>query len=88
MQLSPLNLAALLLALPAVAAQSCELKVQWVTNWYEQGYRRYQVTLITTPRNDNHLGLYCGHFRARTPEISVNTQCFWDNDGRYKVDAS
>lgn len=48
--------AAILLALP-LAAQACELKVQWVTNWSEAALRRYQATLITNPRKDDHLGL-------------------------------
>lgn len=55
--------AAILLALP-LAAQACQLKVQWVTNWSEAALRRYQATLITNIRNDDHLGLYCNGLRG------------------------
>jgi hypothetical protein len=42
--------------------------------------------LITAPRNDRHLELYCDD--ARSARYLTNVQCFWGDDGKYYIDAS
>ncbi|KAG5810026.1 hypothetical protein H9Q74_005197 [Fusarium xylarioides] len=65
---------------------NCKLTLQWNSNWYEHALRRYRVQLITTPRNDDHLGLYCDHFKVNAVQLE-NVQCFW-TDGIYVLDVS
>ncbi|PVH91762.1 hypothetical protein DM02DRAFT_663633 [Periconia macrospinosa] len=81
MQFNLLN-AAVLLALP-LAAQACDIRVQWTKNWQEQGLRRYQVKLTTNPvPNEGHAALYCDKLGGN------NRACYWDSDGHYKADVS
>ncbi|EWY81695.1 hypothetical protein FOYG_15917 [Fusarium oxysporum NRRL 32931] len=93
-------LAQAILALPALATAipepvdttevdkraNCKLTLQWKSNWYENALRRYQVQLITSPRNDDHLGLYCNQFKVNAVQLE-NVQCFW-TDGMYVLDVS
>ncbi|KAI1033880.1 hypothetical protein LB503_011066 [Fusarium chuoi] len=65
---------------------NCKLTLQWKSNWYENALRRYRVQLITSPRNDDHLGLYCNQFKANAVKLE-NVQCFWI-DGIYVLDVS
>lgn len=84
MKFSSPDLLAVLLALPVVAVQACDLRLERITNWSEVAFRIYRVTLITTPRNDDHLGIFCGQL---SQVGARNVQCFWEN-GRYLADAS
>ncbi|KAK7572494.1 hypothetical protein V3481_017687 [Fusarium oxysporum f. sp. vasinfectum] len=65
---------------------NCKLTLQWKSNWYENALRRYRVQLITSPRNDDHLGLYCNQFKVNAVQLE-NVQCFW-TDGMYVLDVS
>ncbi|SPJ70370.1 uncharacterized protein FTOL_00098 [Fusarium torulosum] len=69
-----------------VKRENCKLTLQWVSNWYENGMRRYGVQLITSPRNDDHLGLYCNQFKINAVELE-NVQCFW-TDNMFVMDVS
>ncbi|KAF5723983.1 hypothetical protein FMUND_1304 [Fusarium mundagurra] len=92
-------LAQAVLAIPALATAipepvgvtedkraNCKLTLQWKSNWYENALRRYRVQLITSPRNDDHLGLYCDQFKVNAVKLE-NVQCFW-TDGIYVLDVS
>ncbi|KAF5660657.1 hypothetical protein FHETE_8820 [Fusarium heterosporum] len=64
----------------------CSLTVRYTSDWVEAGLDRYRMWLITAPRNDRHLQLYCdGAYQAR---YLTNLQCFWGDDGKYYIDAS
>lgn len=77
------GLMAILSALPTVDA--CDLRLQWLDNWHEQGLRRYRVQIITTPRNDEHLDNYSsGLWSCR---FATNPQTFWLDD-RFVADIS
>ncbi|RFN47288.1 hypothetical protein FIE12Z_8470 [Fusarium flagelliforme] len=65
---------------------NCKLTLQWKSNWYENAMRRYRVQLITSPRNDDHLKVYCDILAKNTVQLE-NQQCFW-TDGMYVVDIS
>ncbi|KAF5563532.1 hypothetical protein FNAPI_2604 [Fusarium napiforme] len=69
-----------------VKRDNCKLTLQWISNWSEAALRRYRVQLITTPRNDAHLGKYCDLFKAGSSGYQ-NVQCFWTN-GMYVIDDS
>ncbi|KIL87911.1 hypothetical protein FAVG1_08792 [Fusarium avenaceum] len=60
--------------------------VRYAGDWVEAGLDRYRMWLITAPRNDRHLQLYCeaGH----SAMYLTNVQCFWGDDGKYYIDAS
>ncbi|KAK2686671.1 hypothetical protein QWA68_014420 [Fusarium oxysporum] len=64
----------------------CSLTVHYTKVWVESGLDRYRMWLITAPRNDKHLQLYCeaGHHAL----YLINVQCFWGDDGKYYIDAS
>jgi hypothetical protein len=62
------------------------LELKWISNWYENALRRYRVQLITSPRNDDHLGLYCDEFKINAVQLE-NVQCFW-TDNMFVVDVS
>lgn len=64
----------------------CSLTVRYAGDWVEAGLDRYRMWLITAPRNDRHLQLYCeaGH----SAMYLTNVQCFWGDDGKYYIDAS
>ncbi|OBS26145.1 hypothetical protein FPOA_00088 [Fusarium poae] len=93
-------LAQALIAIPALASAipepvevaqvdkraNCKFTIQWKSNWYENALRRYRVQLITEPRNDDHLDLYCGILAKYTVQLE-NQQCYW-RDGMYVVDIS
>ncbi|KAH7303253.1 hypothetical protein B0I35DRAFT_415328 [Stachybotrys elegans] len=67
--------------------RDCGLELQWTENFIEQGLARYRVWLITHPRNDDLLRIYCEEFRA-IALLANNPQCYWANDGKYVLDAS
>ncbi|KAH7303157.1 hypothetical protein B0I35DRAFT_485378 [Stachybotrys elegans] len=69
-----------------VEKRACELKVQWTDNWFEV-LTRYQVKLITTPRIDNLLAIYCDAFANTRTDDWDNLQCYW-NGGHFYLDAS
>jgi hypothetical protein len=77
----------ILLLLP-ITAQACDMAVIWTKNWSEAGLRRYQVKLVTNPRNDDHLGIYGqGVWEGSVP--ASNTQWYWDQgSGDFVVDTS
>ncbi|KAH7257943.1 hypothetical protein BKA59DRAFT_508839 [Fusarium tricinctum] len=92
-------LAQAILAIPALATAipepvdttevkraNCKLELKWISNWYENALRRYRVQLITSPRNDDHLGLYCDEFKINAVQLE-NVQCFW-TDNMFVVDVS
>ncbi|KAM0351671.1 hypothetical protein ACHAPU_002681 [Fusarium lateritium] len=70
-------------ALAAPAADSseakradCSLEIRYISNWVEAGLDRYRMQLITNPRNDRHLDVYCNRFTS-TIGLTHNKQCFW-----------
>ncbi|KPA36034.1 hypothetical protein FLAG1_11222 [Fusarium langsethiae] len=89
-----------ILAIPAIATaitaevdtaevvkrEDCKLTLNWISNWYENAMRRYRVQLVTGPRNDDNLDLYCRQMRALVVELE-NLQCFW-TDNMFVVDIS
>ncbi|KIL86387.1 hypothetical protein FAVG1_10216 [Fusarium avenaceum] len=87
-----LAIPALATAIPApvdtteVKRENCKLTLQWISNWYVNAMRRYRVQLITGPRNDDHLGLYCSQFKINAVEIE-NVQCFW-TDNMFVIDVT
>ncbi|KAG8361063.1 hypothetical protein FVEN_g708 [Fusarium venenatum] len=66
--------------------ENCKLTLQWKSNWREGSLRRYRVQLITAPREDSHLSLYCSHVKRGQAQLS-NIQCYW-RDGMYVIDFS
>ncbi|RGP64443.1 hypothetical protein FLONG3_9501 [Fusarium longipes] len=66
--------------------EACKLTLQWKSNWRESGLRRYRVQLITSPRDDTHLTLFCNHLRRGQAQHN-NQQCYW-RDGMFVVDLS
>lgn len=42
--------------------------------------------LVTSPRNDQHLQLFCEAGHAAL--YFTNQQCFWGDDGKYYIDVS
>ncbi|KAM0351670.1 hypothetical protein ACHAPU_002680 [Fusarium lateritium] len=69
-----------------VERANCKFTIQWKDNWLENALRRYRVQLITSPRNDEHLDIYCKALRTKVVELE-NLQCFWA-DGMFVVDIS
>ncbi|RYP75699.1 hypothetical protein DL771_002186 [Monosporascus sp. 5C6A] len=69
-----------------VKRENCQLTLQWKSNWNESGLKRYRVQLITSPRNDKHLDLYCSQFSKNKAQLN-NVACFWI-DGMYVIDSS
>ncbi|RGP81355.1 hypothetical protein FLONG3_499 [Fusarium longipes] len=65
---------------------NCKFTIQWKSNWYENALRRYRVQLITSPRNDDHLTLYCDQVKKLSVQLE-NVQCYW-RDGIYVLDIS
>ncbi|EXL64839.1 hypothetical protein FOPG_18916 [Fusarium oxysporum f. sp. conglutinans race 2 54008] len=64
----------------------CSLTVHYTKVWVESGLDRYRMWLITAPRNDKHLQLYC---EAGSHALYLtNVQCSWGDDGKYYIDAS
>ncbi|KAF5607457.1 hypothetical protein FPANT_873 [Fusarium pseudoanthophilum] len=63
----------------------CSMTVRYRTDWVEKGLDRYRMQLITSPRNDRHLGVYCDAFKAPVGFV-INPQCFWGD--AYYVDVS
>ncbi|RBR21205.1 hypothetical protein FVER53590_29003 [Fusarium verticillioides] len=47
--------------------------------------KRYRMQLITSPRNDRHLGVYCDAFKVPVGFV-IDPQCFWGD--AYLVDVS
>jgi hypothetical protein len=64
----------------------CSLTVHYTKVWVESGLDRYRMWLITAPRNDKHLQLYCE--AGSNAFYLTNLQCFWGSDGKYYIDAS
>ncbi|KAG4266841.1 hypothetical protein FPRO04_13017 [Fusarium proliferatum] len=64
----------------------CSLTVHYTKVWVESGLDRYRMWLITAPRNDKHLELYCE--AGYSALYLTNAQCFWGSDGKYYIDAS
>ncbi|KAM0345807.1 hypothetical protein ACHAPU_006160 [Fusarium lateritium] len=64
----------------------CSLTVKYTKSWVKSGLDRYRMWLITSPRNDGHLELYCDAGRAAL--YFTNLQCFWGDDGKYYIDTS
>ncbi|KAL4726592.1 hypothetical protein ACLX1H_005479 [Fusarium chlamydosporum] len=64
----------------------CSLTVHYTKSWVKTGLDRYRMWLITAPRNDKHLRLYC-EAGYHVP-LLTNLQCFWGDDGKYYIDAS
>jgi hypothetical protein len=81
------NRRSLLSLVNILETRACNLRLQWTSNWYQDALRRYRVQLITTPRNDAHLGDYCGLWHRATDSVGVNPQCFWEN-GVFYADIS
>ncbi|KAF4437788.1 hypothetical protein F53441_12929 [Fusarium austroafricanum] len=71
---------------PAAKRADCSLTVRYVKVWVESGLDRYRMTLITTPRNDRHLEVYC-NIAQNGIDFGSNIQCFWE-DGAYYIDIS
>ncbi|KAF4996545.1 hypothetical protein FGRMN_4429 [Fusarium graminum] len=64
----------------------CSFTVHYMKSWVKTGLDRYRMWLITNPRNDGHLQLYCE--AGYTARFWSNVQCFWGDDGKYYIDAS
>lgn len=72
------NSAFVVLSLP-LTSLACDLTVRWTKNWIEDGLTRYQVKLITNPRNDEHLQIYAQAVQGYAGiEGGSNTQWYWD----------
>ncbi|KAI1871813.1 hypothetical protein JX265_005799 [Neoarthrinium moseri] len=84
------NLACLAAILAVPTATACNLDLKWVSNWAEAGYHRYRVQLITTPRNDDDLGVFCEALGRELGQVAwvPNVQCHWNDDGSFVADAS
>ncbi|KAH7196319.1 uncharacterized protein B0J16DRAFT_408078 [Fusarium flagelliforme] len=64
----------------------CSLTVHYTKVWVKSGLDRYRMWLITEPREDKHLQLYCE--AALSGFLLTNVQCGWANDGKYYIDIS
>ncbi|KAM0209047.1 hypothetical protein ACHAPA_006475 [Fusarium lateritium] len=64
----------------------CSLAVHYSKVWVKTGLDRYRMWLVTAPRNDKHLELYCE--AGYSALYLTNVQCFWGDDGKYYIDAS
>ncbi|WKT52879.1 hypothetical protein QSH57_003441 [Fusarium oxysporum f. sp. vasinfectum] len=47
-----------------VKRADCSMTVRYRKDWIESGLDRYRMQLITNPRNDRHLDVYCDAFKA------------------------
>jgi hypothetical protein len=61
------------------------MTVRYQKVWVESGLDRYRMQLITNPRNDRHLDVYCDTFLNAVGFI-INPQCFWGD--AYYADGS
>ncbi|KAG9494985.1 hypothetical protein J7337_013214 [Fusarium musae] len=68
-----------------VKRADCSMTVRYRTDCVEKGLERYRMQLITSPRNDRHLGVYCDAFKVPAGFV-INPQCFWGD--AYLVDVS
>ncbi|WZH40701.1 uncharacterized protein QYS62_001639 [Fusarium acuminatum] len=64
----------------------CSLAVHYTKVWVKTGLDRYRMWLVTSPRNDKHLQLFCEAGHAAL--YFTNQQCFWGDDGKYYIDVS
>ncbi|GKU14561.1 unnamed protein product [Fusarium langsethiae] len=65
-----------------VKRADCSLTVRYVKDWVESGLDRYRMWLITNPRNDRHLDIFC-NYAKNSVGLSHNPQCFWENNAYY-----
>ncbi|KAH7257944.1 hypothetical protein BKA59DRAFT_508840 [Fusarium tricinctum] len=68
-----------------VKRADCSLTVRYNKVWVESALDRYRMQLITNPRNDRHLDVYCDDWRGLVGFTS-NKQCFWGD--AYYADGS
>ncbi|RBR18659.1 uncharacterized protein FIESC28_05936 [Fusarium coffeatum] len=78
------------MAAPAESANevkraACSFEVKYVKSWVESGLDRYRMQLITNPREDRLLKVYCDLYTG-TVGFTINDQCFWGDD--YYLDSS
>ena len=80
------NSAIVALSLPLLAVADCELALRWTKNWIDGALRRYQVQMITTPRNDSWANMY-GVMAVNIGQGCSNVQWYW-TDGMLVIDVS
>ncbi|KPA45670.1 hypothetical protein FLAG1_01396 [Fusarium langsethiae] len=70
----------------SVKRTDCSLTVHYDRDWVESGLDIYRMWLVTNPRNDQHLDVYCDIAKKQI-NFGINHQCFWE-DGKFFVDIS
>ncbi|RGP64442.1 hypothetical protein FLONG3_9500 [Fusarium longipes] len=65
---------------------NCKLTIRYDKSWVKTGLDRYRMHLITTPRNDRLLDVYCGKWTNMIGFV-YNKQCHWEG-GHYYADGS
>ncbi|RGP81356.1 hypothetical protein FLONG3_500 [Fusarium longipes] len=64
---------------------ACTFTVRYKKDWVKNGLDRYRMQLITNPREDRHLTVYCDIYKGLTG-FTINPQCGWSD--AYYIDAS
>ncbi|RFN47289.1 hypothetical protein FIE12Z_8471 [Fusarium flagelliforme] len=68
-----------------VKRAACSFEVKYVKSWVKSGLDRYRMQLITNPRDDRLLGVYCDLYK-KSIGFTSNDQCFWGD--AYYLDSS